>query len=515
MISSSALFDLIHSLSPSEKRHFKLFSAKRSDDTKNKYETLFDLIENQEKYNEAEIKKNIQDEKVAGYYAAAKNYLYDVVKDSLFAYHLNLSKESILKKELQVISLLYQKGLFSQCDKLIRKIEKETRSEENFIYLHEALVWKVRLKRSTPKRVNYKTFLTMTDEIGEALEKAKNKVDYSRLMSLFSYLIYKPNNLKNPEIRKKINSFIDDPLLSSEKKATTKTSKIIFNYIHQQYQFFVLKNEKRAFEYGRVNVQIFESAPELIRDIPMNYVRSVDNIIPIGLNLYLYDECRELVEKMKSIIKKYSIKLDPYASMGVFMLHSRVVTTVFIEKSEFEKIELIIDEIEKNLLIHSEKIKITDRILLLFNISYLYFGAGQYKKSLVWIQRLMNDQNDEVQWDPIVAGKILSLIIYIELGDTELLAYSARSVYRFLKKRKYIFTSETIFFKLVNKLIKNKTTGSLNFIYRETKNEFEKAGRENRSEAFKKFDFPSWLESKITNKAFSEIVKAKKRLHNK
>jgi len=509
MISSSALFDLIHSMSPSEKRYFKLHISKQALDGQKKHEKLFDLIEAQKVYNETEIKKKIGDEKVVGYFAAAKNYLYEVVKDSLFIYHLNLSKESVFKKELQIISLLYDKGLYDQCEKLVTKIEKRAAREELFLYQYEALIWRARLARNIIGRTNYNKLLEMTNNINEALEKESNRANYSRLMSLTSYLLRSSNNIKKSHTKNHVSEIIKDPLLSSEEKATSKTSKILYNYILQQYYFIALKDKEKAFVYADRNVKIFESAPDMIRDSPMNYVRSINNILWIGLDLEKYEECQHLISRMKNTINKNNIKLDEHSEASIFSLHSQVITTALIKKAEFEKVETIIDETEKKLLLLNEKIKANDRVVILFNIGYMFFGSGQYKKAVTWLQRLMNDQEESMQESRVAAGKIVSLLAYIELGDLDLVSYSLRSVQRFLKKRKIILKSELVFFKLVNSIIKNHNKKPLNAIYAETKTEFEKLKPEEISDAFEKIDFSSWLESKLKNKSFSAVSRSK------
>ena len=58
---SNELFNLIQSLSKSEKRFFKLSSSLQDGD-KN-YLKLFDYIEKQKKYDEAELKNHFQKEK--------------------------------------------------------------------------------------------------------------------------------------------------------------------------------------------------------------------------------------------------------------------------------------------------------------------------------------------------------------------------------------------------------------------------------------------------------------------
>ena len=69
-MAQNTLFELIHSMSMSEKRHFKLYSLKHVIGEKNQYTMLFDAIDKQKKYNE----KNLND------LSFVKNLLQKIMK---------------------------------------------------------------------------------------------------------------------------------------------------------------------------------------------------------------------------------------------------------------------------------------------------------------------------------------------------------------------------------------------------------------------------------------------------
>ena len=74
---STELFNLIQSLSKSEKRFFKL-SSSLQDGEKN-YLKLFDAIEKQKSYDEKEIKLLFKAEKFIQHLPSEKNHLYKLM----------------------------------------------------------------------------------------------------------------------------------------------------------------------------------------------------------------------------------------------------------------------------------------------------------------------------------------------------------------------------------------------------------------------------------------------------
>ena len=101
---STELFDLISTLTKSEKRFFKLQSSLQSGD-KN-YVRLFDLIEKMEVYDEETVKSTFRGEKFINHLPSEKNHLYKLILKSLRSYYSETSVSSMLKQEIKNVEIL-------------------------------------------------------------------------------------------------------------------------------------------------------------------------------------------------------------------------------------------------------------------------------------------------------------------------------------------------------------------------------------------------------------------------
>lgn len=510
MVTSTALFDLIKSLTPSEKRYFKIYAGKHAIGGKNKYEQLFDIIEQQDVYNENEVKKLMRDEKVAGYFAAAKNYLYDMVKDSLHIYHLNLSTESTLRKELHLVSLLYQKGLYGECEKLLRNIKKNATKIDNYLVVYETLLWEARVLRTFKIKLKDSVFVNEIKEQALALAKVKNQDDYAFITSQLGYLFRETPHLEKDSTKKRVEQLYNDPLLKSEKFAITTTSLIFYNYIHQMYNFYVSKNLKLSSEYSRKNIKLFESSIDLIKHAPLNYVRSINNHMQVGLSLKNYHECETIVRGMKSRIEKLKIKLDINSEAKIFVLYALVLTDIYILEKKFEKIYPVINELKEKINSFKGVMNAPDEKMLYFNIAYLYFALGEMKNSLYWLNMLLNMPDTDLQKYVVWSGKLLLIMIRVELQDMELVNYMQKSTYRFLQKKGAIGDAEKIFFSLIKKMISVTEEKKLLLLYKETKAKYiECTANTPEASALKHINFIDWLDSRIEKKFISAIARHK------
>ena len=80
-------FQLISSMSKSEKGYFKKFASKHTIGGRNIYVKLFDEIENLRIYDEADLKNKFKGEKFANKIYSTKNYLFNLILKALSSYH--------------------------------------------------------------------------------------------------------------------------------------------------------------------------------------------------------------------------------------------------------------------------------------------------------------------------------------------------------------------------------------------------------------------------------------------
>jgi hypothetical protein len=121
---SSDLFILIRSMSMSEKRHFRVFSSRHTIGEKNNYIKLFEAIETLKEYDEQKVIAALAGEKFVPQLSKYKNYLYELLLKSLRIYHAGKTAGLQLKELLEYCEILYSKGLYRQCGKILMKAKK-------------------------------------------------------------------------------------------------------------------------------------------------------------------------------------------------------------------------------------------------------------------------------------------------------------------------------------------------------------------------------------------------------
>ena len=106
------LFDLIQSLTKSEKRYFKLMSSRHTIGEVNNYILLFDYLDKMDVYDESIVFEHFKGEAFLNRFSITKKRLYDNILSTLDTYHSNSSIDAGLYRSLHAADILYGKSLY-------------------------------------------------------------------------------------------------------------------------------------------------------------------------------------------------------------------------------------------------------------------------------------------------------------------------------------------------------------------------------------------------------------------
>src|SRR5690554_3084353 len=108
---SPALFELIHSLSKSEKRYFKIYASRHTIGEENNGIRIFNYIDDQNEFDEKAVHEHFKGEAFLNQFPITKNRLYDQILNALDAFHASKNIDAQLYKMVHSIHILYEKGL--------------------------------------------------------------------------------------------------------------------------------------------------------------------------------------------------------------------------------------------------------------------------------------------------------------------------------------------------------------------------------------------------------------------
>ena len=509
-MSKNDLFLLIKSLTKQEKRYFKLHSSLHTIGESNNYVRLFDAIEGQKIYDEKEIKQRFKNETFVKQLSVIKNRLREAVLKSLNAYYSGASIDDRIRNKLHSVEILFQKGLFKECLAMLDTIKEIARLHEKDKALLEILQWERLIKGRYQPPTDEKDAIEIAEEEKAILKRILNLSNFQNIAFSFRILYNKIDYARSGSIHKEMEMLMTNPLLQDESSADSTHTKYFFYQLNGLYHE-LKEDHKRFYEYTSKTLNLLDNKPYFYEQDPTMYVSSLYNAAYSTLLTRRYNETFSILKKLKtgrfSEIHREDVKIK------VFTFYHQLLLLLYNQTGEFVKSTHSFSSIEKGILEFGNKLPNRNKIMLRYHMAYAYLGQGKIKEVLPILNRIFNENHVEHFMELHCYARLLNLIVHIELQNYETIPYLIKSARRFLNKKNHLYQVENIVLKYAENISNAGSPADVKHIYREFHKKLLELNESavNRRAFYLYFDFLSWVESKISNEAFGDIVKEKAR----
>lgn len=502
---TTELFDLVKSMTKSEKRFFKLSSTLQSGE-KN-YIRIFDVIDEQDEYDEQKVKDKFKGETFIQHFPSEKNHLYKLILKSLRNFHSENSINSILRQEIKNIEILYKKALYRECAKFVSRAKKMALEHEKFYYLFDLINWEKQLLEEEYETGDFdKDLDQLISEETQCIEKLRNLAEYHMIYSRANFVIRKGGFARTENERKIVREISNYHLIKGKNTALSARAASICYYIKGVCAAFDRDYEEALVNFEKVK-DIINRNEKLRPDLASRYVRMLN----LTLNCYIeskrFNEANAIIQELNRIKDDEGFD-STNIQLRIFTTTVTAQLQICNKTGDYQRGISLVPEIIKMLDKLSSKINKEQVVEFYYNLSGIYFIAGEYKEALYWLNKVLNDNEKNLRRDIYNFSRIFNLVIHYELGNYDLLEYVIKSTTRYLNKDEKEYNAEMILIKHLRKLIKTTNDKLKQEGYKNMKQDLEEIF-ENKGEdlLLNYFDILTWVESKIQRVAFPELLK--------
>jgi hypothetical protein len=506
MTPSTELFDLIKSLSKTEKGYFKKSSRLHVRGGENNYILLFDTIEKQKKYNEEKLLLKFKDRGFARQFPVAKNYLYHHILHTMDKYYRTVQSE--VNSLINQSGFLYSKGLLKQSGKVLEKAKKISRQNE----FHSSILEMLR-SRETNLAIRQHNMARLRELMLEEEEEIKKIQAVKAHRDLYFRVIMLYNEFGKAREKSQLKQM--DQLLSSYRKKKFPKSVITFECLHRMHSahmiyWYARGNGAKAFFHTKKIIALFQRHPHILKENISAYLSHLNNAIAAGKDAGCLNEIPLLLDQLKNASGLVRTKLQ---RANWFYNYDSNYLYYYNYIGSLNEISSRIGLIEKELAIHENGLSPLEKVLLYHAVSLAYFSMGNFRRALGWQNRIRNDISFQTHVELECALKIFYLIVHYEAGNIDLVPQLVKSLYRFLLKKKRVYKYEAVLLDFFKKgLPKADSQKKLTNAFRSLQKKMQPLANDSfEKHAFDHFDLLNWLESKVRNKTFNEIILEKAR----
>lgn len=509
---SDQLFQVIKSLTKSEKRYFKLYVSRITSAEDAKFYKLFEIIDKQKDYNENKILSKVPSIK-STQLSNIKAHLYKLILQSLRLFHTSNDIDMRIRELLDFTTILYNRCLY---DLSLKSLEKaKYLAEENYrtTMLHQILEFeKVLVTRFIKSNIE--------DRVSEIIKQSEivnkklaNVNTFSNLtLKLYSFYL-KIGFIRDHKDFELVNSFLYSTLpVFKEEQLSLKEKMFLYNSLVGYY--FFIQDYVRGYEYAKKWVELFEQDERFLNSKLEMYIKALNNYLVAQAKLAKYDEFIKTSRKFDQLYNLPENLLTLNIRLLLFKYSSTHKINRYFVLGHFTEGTKEIPDIAKKLENFEDKLDTHYILIFYYKFACMYFGNSNFQKAVFWCNKILNTKEVDLRSDIYCFARILTLISHYELGNIELVDYYIRSTYRYMIKKDYLRKYHKIILKFLRKLgniAPSELTDAFKSLKTQlmplTNNPYEKI-------SFIYFDIISWLECKIKGITVQDVIqeKVKKRL---
>lgn len=430
---SNHLFTLIKSLSKAEKRHFKLYAKRNFGTTDMKFVVLFDLLDKQKEHNPEFIKKKLSgtsDSALSG----LRNHLYEQLMISLRLLHHNVPTIRI-DELISFAKVLYSKGLYMQSLDQLKKAKQLALEYKYDTALYSILEQERHIELLFVTDSGYDRANELVNSTQRIKELIDIKNDWANLALLMYDYYLKFGHTKNERQYDKVLKFYQEKTSELKSENISLEGKI-YKHMANTWFHFITQNFALNYRHSLLWITEMERNPDLLKRMPLIYLKGIHNVLTA---LYYSNKPNQFINQEKKLhvfIEENESSFDENTVLTarIYMylakLNSCFLTGRFSGNDEF--INELLDWLKANQdYIDQNRIQVFH-----YKIACLYFGAGNFKEAVFYLNKIINADYKEkdLKQDVQCFARILNLVAHFELGNMDLVEYQLKSTYRFLMK---------------------------------------------------------------------------------
>lgn len=506
-IKSRNLYDLIQSLDKNEKRYFKLLYSGTGDHEDKKMLLLFDCLNKQKDFDEEAIlekEKSIKPSQLSN----LKAYLYEKILQSIRMYNASKMSDIQIREQIDFAQLLFKRRLYVLGKSSLEKAKKMAKLYNNLeLQLEIIKIEKNFLMQASNDSEKVDSIITEARMINSQIN---NIHIFSNLSMKLNSFYRKIGYIRDEGDYLRVKEYFYSSLPAYEEEKLSTPEKTFLYKLFINYHFFI-QDFDNGYTYAKKLEELFEKNESLLRSHAEVYLTSLNNILSAQYKLFRYSEFLETVQKLHSIKENNLMEINEEIRirlMKYFYVHE--INRYFMEGKFSEGVDYIMEKNQTEVADLFEELDEHSITVLNYKIACLYFGAGNYRQAVRWLNKIINISNPDIREDIHCFARIMNLVCHYELGNFDVIKYYIITTYRFLLKKddlrlfqKFILgflkelDEEVVGEKLIEKFsqLKMQLIPLVNSAYEKR--------------AFIYFDIISWLESKIENKSVQEVIQEK------
>lgn len=501
MTQLESLIVLINSMTKSEKKSLMTYTSHSANEKA--YFVLFESINKLQVCEPGELRKLFRKNCPVRDFNMAVKYLHKVILDVLVSLRQTQDSYYLLFNRLLTARVLYEKSLFEEALKMIRKTISEAKALENYSVLLIAQNMELELLLECDfKNMSEQALLNKQFQASQTLNTIRKIDEQTSLYELLKYRMLYKGNTRTAKQKKDLDDLVysEMSIVASSRSETFEISKM-----HQLFQanYMIATGDyiSALHSFYELN-KIFENKEHLWNNQPIYYLSVLEGILE---SLHIIKDYRGItyfVEKLKRLkITSVSFQTDVACLIFLYELFPLLDSGDFTAASKLMSDNLALLE-KRNLL------GLTRQAELSFYMALIYLGNNQIEVAKKCINQVVFKEMMFYHLPLYRPIRLLNLMLYYELKDFDFIDSEIRSIKRTIADSKESYKTERVIMSILKKQVLPFSEKNRKALWNKISPELEALKQDKfERQMLRLFDFTAWVESKICHIPLGTVLK--------
>jgi len=505
---SSELFNLIKTLSKAEKRNFKLYATRNQNDSDFKFIDLFDVLDQLDQYDEKKILQMLKHTSKPQL-VNLKRHLYSQILGSLRVIHVTKKPNIEVRELIDFAYILYDRALYIEAIKILNRAKK---TAEKY-HLNNMYLTILEFEKKIESRHITRSGKERATELIVASEAIRKKVSNTILLSnlrIHLHSSYIQNgHCQSTSEKPELEHFFRSNIQDIDEASLGLVEKV---HLYQSYvwYFYILLDFESCLDYSEKWLTLLEGNPSMIeRDVDL-YLRAYHYVLSSCFHLKEKKKLTFFLERIGAYRKNNYKRFSELTKIISFQYVHTARLNDIILNGHFEKGRRVISRSLKRINAYHSKMDAHKILVFYFKIAWIYFGDGNYSKSMYYLNKIVNNELPQLRVDLQIYSRILFLMCHYEMSNFDVFQYSITSFKSYTNKLKDRYPIQEIIQKTFLDLAEAPQSKHKVFLNSALLQLQDLQKNSSHKVSFTYLDVISWLEAKIQNRSLAAVIRAKK-----
>lgn len=501
---SESLILLIHSLSKSEKRSFKLYTGANQAGKDLLYVKLFELLDKSGSVDDTYLKKKLGDISNTAY-SNLKKHLFEQLMISLRLIQKEKKQNFKIREYIDFTYVLYGKGLHMQALEVLQKAKKLSQKHYNDFSLLTIIELEKMIQSRHITRSKSEPITNLMNESAKLSLRVSQRITLSNIrLKLHKYYVEQGHI----ESKEKEAQLIQELSINMEKieKSQLEGIEIIYYYQSYVWLYYILDQFDKCLDWAIKWVNEFKASEELKRRDVDLFMRGYHYVLTSAFNIKSTSICETYLKELEDFRNSNYSKLNHNSQIVSFQyVHNGRMNLHFLKGTFEEGIKNIPNTI-KRINRYAEKLDSHKVMVIYYKVAWMYIGVKNPTKAIHYLDEIINLSDKSLRLDIQCYTRLMKLIALYDSEEFNTLKKNTTEINKYFEKNNVTNKVQTEVLNLFHALSecpilerKSLLKDSLFKLEIQKQNSFERR-------AFIYLDILPWIKSKITRQPLGATI---------